>query len=125
MGFGPPIAFDLIHQDYETLTAASKELEEALRHDSAEVIADGKSVDLTATEFSLMKLLMSRPGRVYTRQLIIESIHPNSFFSSFKRCTSSSNSCCRPTTPPPPALGRRVAFEPGSSWNNVNRSIRH
>jgi two-component system, OmpR family, phosphate regulon response regulator PhoB len=40
-----------------------------------EVIADGKSVDLTATEFSLLKLLMSRPGRVYTRQQIIDSIH--------------------------------------------------
>lgn len=40
-----------------------------------EVIADGKPVDLTATEFSLLKLLMSRPGRVYTRQQIIESIH--------------------------------------------------
>lgn len=40
-----------------------------------EVIADGQSVDLTATEFSLLKLLMSRPGRVYTRQQIIDSIH--------------------------------------------------
>lgn len=43
--------------------------------DRHEVIADGKSVDLTATEFSLLKLLMSRPGRVYTRQQIIDSIH--------------------------------------------------
>lgn len=40
-----------------------------------EVIAGGKSVELTATEFSLLKLLMTRPGRVYTRQQIIESIH--------------------------------------------------
>ena len=40
-----------------------------------EVIAGGQSVDLTATEFSLLKLLMSRPGRVYTRQQIIDSIH--------------------------------------------------
>jgi two-component system phosphate regulon response regulator PhoB len=40
-----------------------------------EVIASDKSVDLTATEFNLLKLLMSRPGRVYTRQQIIESIH--------------------------------------------------
>lgn len=40
-----------------------------------EVIADGKQVDLTATEFNLLRLLMSRPGRVYTRQQIIESIH--------------------------------------------------
>ncbi len=40
-----------------------------------EVIAGGKQVDLTATEFNLLRLLMSRPGRVYTRQQIIESIH--------------------------------------------------
>lgn len=40
-----------------------------------EVIAEGKPIDLTATEFSLLKLLMTRPGRVYTRQQIIESIH--------------------------------------------------
>jgi multidrug efflux pump subunit AcrB len=32
MGFGPPVAFDLMHQDFETLKAASDELEEALRH---------------------------------------------------------------------------------------------
>ena len=43
--------------------------------DRHEVIAGGKSVDLTATEFSLLRLLMSRPGRVYTRQQIIDSIH--------------------------------------------------
>ena len=43
--------------------------------DRHEVIAGGKSVELTATEFSLLKLLMTRPGRVYTRQQIIESIH--------------------------------------------------
>ncbi len=40
-----------------------------------EVTADGKCVDLTATEFGLLKLLMSRPGRVYTRQQIIDSLH--------------------------------------------------
>ncbi|GAB4110890.1 MAG: response regulator transcription factor [Phycisphaeraceae bacterium] len=43
--------------------------------DRHEVIADGRPVELTATEFNLLRLLMSRPGRVYTRQQIIESIH--------------------------------------------------
>lgn len=36
----------------------------------------GKQVlDLTATEFKLLVLLSSRPGRVFTRQQIIEAIH--------------------------------------------------
>ncbi len=45
---------------------------DAARH---EVIASGKRVDMTATEFKLLALLMSKPGRVFTRQQIIESIH--------------------------------------------------
>lgn len=32
-------------------------------------------IDLTATEFKLLLLLARRPGRVYTRQQIIESVH--------------------------------------------------
>ena len=40
-----------------------------------EVMVDGNRVDLTATEFNLLRLLASRPGRVYTRQQIIESLH--------------------------------------------------
>lgn len=43
--------------------------------DRHEVTAGGKKVELTATEFNLLKLLVSRPGRVYTRQQIIESLH--------------------------------------------------
>ena len=39
------------------------------------VTADGEAVDLTATEFKLLALLLSRPGRVFTRQQIIERIH--------------------------------------------------
>ena len=40
-----------------------------------EVLVDGQSVELTATEFKLLTLLAARPGRVYTRQQIIASIH--------------------------------------------------
>lgn len=45
---------------------------DAERH---EVRVDGDPVDLTATEFKLISLLANRPGRVFTRQQIIESIH--------------------------------------------------
>jgi two-component system phosphate regulon response regulator PhoB len=40
-----------------------------------EVSVNNEKVDLTATEFKLLSLLASRPGRVFTRQQIIESIH--------------------------------------------------
>ena len=43
--------------------------------DRHEVVADGEAVELTATEFKLLTLLVSRPARVFTRQQIIDSLH--------------------------------------------------
>ncbi len=43
--------------------------------DRHEVLASGEPIELTATEFKLLTLLMSKPGRVFTRQQIIETIH--------------------------------------------------
>ena len=40
-----------------------------------EVLVEGKTVDLTATEFRLLLLLARRPGRVFTRQQIIDTLH--------------------------------------------------
>ena len=44
--------------------------------DSAEhaVFADGKPVQLTLKEFALLRLLMSRPGRVFTREQLLSEI---------------------------------------------------
>jgi two-component system, OmpR family, alkaline phosphatase synthesis response regulator PhoP len=39
-----------------------------------EVKADGVSPDLSATEFAVLRLLMGKPGRVYTREQIIEAV---------------------------------------------------
>lgn len=47
----------------------------AIDQDRHEVTVSGEPAVLTATEFKLLALLMSRAGRVYTRQQIIESIH--------------------------------------------------
>jgi len=38
-----------------------------------EVTCDGRSVNLTATEFRILQFLMSRPGRVLTRDEIIDA----------------------------------------------------
>ena len=43
--------------------------------DRHEVIANGEPLEMTATEFKLLSLIMSKPGRVFTRQQIIETIH--------------------------------------------------
>ncbi|MFI4859953.1 MAG: response regulator transcription factor [Phycisphaerales bacterium JB063] len=43
--------------------------------DRHEVHANGDRVTLTATEFKLLSLITSKPGRVFTRQQIIETIH--------------------------------------------------
>ncbi|MEO1236146.1 MAG: response regulator transcription factor [Planctomycetota bacterium] len=40
-----------------------------------EVTVEGEAVELTATEFKLLTLLVSRPARVFTRQQIIDSLH--------------------------------------------------
>ncbi len=40
-----------------------------------EVRIEDEPIDLTATEFRLLNLLATRPGRVFTRQQIIEAIH--------------------------------------------------
>jgi len=40
-----------------------------------EVTVSEHPVTLTATEFKLLALMASRPGRVFTRQQIISSIH--------------------------------------------------
>jgi two-component system phosphate regulon response regulator PhoB len=40
-----------------------------------EVFVAGNPVQLTVTEFNLLKLLVERPGRVFTRLQIIEGIH--------------------------------------------------
>ena len=44
-----------------------------------EVLARGKRVDLTATEFKLLQLLTRRPGWVFTRQQILDGVHGDNY----------------------------------------------
>ena len=62
--------------------AAVDEGERALRRgrlhilpERHEVRVDGEPVELTATEFRLLHLLARRPGRVLTRQQILDALH--------------------------------------------------
>ncbi len=40
-----------------------------------EVAVGGKPIDLTATEFKLLRFLVERPGWVFTRQQILDGVH--------------------------------------------------
>lgn len=44
-----------------------------------EVIVDGKSVDLTLTEYRILHFLVRRPGWVFTRAQIIDSVHGDDY----------------------------------------------
>ncbi|MBI1338021.1 MAG: response regulator [Phycisphaera sp.] len=46
-----------------------------VHRDRHQVLIADEEVQLTATEFRLLCLLLSKPGRVFTRQQIIEAIH--------------------------------------------------
>jgi len=44
-----------------------------------EVQVDGRTVELTSTEFRVLKLLASRPGWVLTRQQILDGVHGDNY----------------------------------------------
>ena len=79
--FSPRILMARIHavlrraqadqQDRRTLEAGGVRID----LDRHEVIVQDQPVELTATEFKLLTLLVSRPARVFTRQQIIDSLH--------------------------------------------------
>jgi two-component system response regulator RegX3 len=46
---------------------------------SREVMADGRSVDLTATEFELLRVLSQHPGWVYSREELLEAVRGYSY----------------------------------------------
>jgi two-component system alkaline phosphatase synthesis response regulator PhoP len=45
-----------------------------IRPEKYEVVMDGKKIDLTLKEFELLHLLASNPGRVFTRDILLERI---------------------------------------------------
>lgn len=67
--------------------AVSRELEKPIirRRDLSidpgrrEVLAKGKSVDLTFTEFNILYTLVKRPGLVFTRYQIIDAVHGDNY----------------------------------------------
>ncbi|HHV07216.1 MAG TPA: response regulator transcription factor [Firmicutes bacterium] len=52
--------------------------------DRHQVTAGGKSVDLTPKEFELLELLMKNPGRVFSREMLLERLWGYDFFGDSK-----------------------------------------
>ncbi|NJN19846.1 MAG: response regulator transcription factor [Oscillochloris sp.] len=50
-----------------------------LDHTMREVRVAGQAVNLTPSEFSLLSLLMASPGRVYSREQLLEHLQGNAF----------------------------------------------
>ncbi|CCH51558.1 Phosphate regulon transcriptional regulatory protein phoB [Fibrisoma limi BUZ 3] len=46
------------------------------------VLIDTEAIDLTYTEFKLLQLLISKPGRVYTRNQIMEKVNGMDYFAT-------------------------------------------
>ncbi len=44
-----------------------------------EVLVDGSPVDLSATEFRVLMVLAGKPGRVFTREQILDAVHGDSY----------------------------------------------
>lgn len=59
----------------DTTTSTIHHRDIHIHPDRHEVAIGSRKIELTATEFKLLTLLVRRPGRVFTRQQIIEAIH--------------------------------------------------
>ncbi len=51
---------------------------------SRSVEADGKPINLTVKEFDLLQLFMSNPGRVFSREELLETIWGSDYFGDFR-----------------------------------------
>ena len=54
--------------------------------DTHEVVVDGRSVQLTPSEFRLLRLLAEEPGRVFTREQIMEHLWRTPFVGDTRAC---------------------------------------
>jgi two-component system alkaline phosphatase synthesis response regulator PhoP len=62
--------------EHEGITAIHELTIDPGRH---EVLVRGKPIELTATEFNILRTLAARPGRVLTRDQIVNAIHSDNY----------------------------------------------
>ena len=83
-----------------------------LNPETHEVTVDGTVVELTAREFDLLAFLMQKPGRVFTREQIFESVWGYSYLGDSKVIDVFVS-----------ALRRKLDSEPGPSIVRTVRGV--
>ncbi len=78
-----------------------------LDHGSHRVTADGRTIDLTPSEFELLSVLMSTPGRVYSRLDLLEHL-PGDGYERVERTVDAHIRNLRKKLEPDPAAPRYV-----------------
>jgi DNA-binding response OmpR family regulator len=71
------------------------------------VEADGRTVELTPTEFQLLVTLARQPGRIFTRAQLLDAIHGVAF-ESYERAIDAHVKNLRRKLEPDPARPRYV-----------------
>jgi DNA-binding response OmpR family regulator len=71
------------------------------------VEADGRTVDLTPTEFQLLVTLARQPGRIFTRSQLLDAIHGLAF-ESYERAIDAHVKNLRRKLEPDPTRPRYV-----------------
>ncbi len=70
----------LVKKDSDTTTAQIRTAGITIDPDKYEVYVDGKLVSLTFKEYELLKFLASHPGRVFTRDTLLNQVWSQDYF---------------------------------------------
>lgn len=80
--FSPRVLMARLKAVMRRPTSETEETEQPIQIGSIRILPDrhdvqvnGSSIEMTATEFKLLQLLAKKPGRVFTRQQIIDGLH--------------------------------------------------
>jgi two-component system response regulator RegX3 len=83
-----------------------------------EVVADGKQVTLTPSEYKLLALLAEEPGRVFTRREIMQHLWQSSYVGDERACDAHV-STLRRKIERDPAQPERIVTVPGFGYKLV------
>jgi two-component system, OmpR family, response regulator RegX3 len=88
---------------------------DVVRH---EVLADGKQVALTPSEYNVLALLAEEPGRVFTRREIMQRLWQSTYVGDERACDAHV-STLRRKIEPDPAHPERILTVPGFGYKLV------
>ena len=86
------------------------------------VEADGRTVELTPTEFALLVALARQPGRIFTRSQLLDAVHGIAF-ESYERAIDAHVKNLRRKLEPDPARPRYVLTVYGVGYRFAEESV--